>query len=476
MNPTEKSNSLNQSKEEENYFQLFNFLKFKKILFPLLIVAFLLIIKQFITNNFQILKHTDPGLLNLLSYSRSQHDFPVWVNIFNTFIEILIIIVLLCWEAVYEKKYDKIKFILLLCLPSIAINFITTYSDLYESGDKSPYYIIYSILSYFSYYSLYGLFRGKILYGKKLSFMGYLIGMIALISLATLYQKIASVLLMSDFLTPLYSYGLVLTSLFFPLSVFYFFFLSDAGFSFKNLVKIPTIALVEKEKFIVHFSFLFTALLAFHLFFTENFSSSWFDYESSDYWGFVSNLYIIGKLIFKVAFVYLIFSQLLLVQLGALKRRPLWIYLLSFVPVVNLIPLFLFYRKSAPVTNEEYYTIADKDERNRSSLQLFILFSIMVYSIYKYGGLVGSQESFLIIAAITVFYSLVLFLRIGVWITIGILGIVVVLLLFQDIPTGLYYLGFASYCAIGLYNLHVALFWETEEWIDIDENTELSSN
>lgn len=36
--------------------------------------------------------------------------------------------------------------------------------------------------------------------------------------------------------------------------------------------------------------------------------------------------------------------------------------------------------------------------------------------------------------------------------------------LFQDVPTGLYYTCVLIYGAIGLYNVHIALFWKAEEW------------
>lgn len=477
MNTTETTNLFEKPEEAANYFQLFSFKNFKKILYPLAIIALLLILKQALTDHFSVTNRNNAGVLGLLNSFNNHRDFPVWVKTVNLIIEILIIMISLCWEAVSLKKYDTLKWMLLLGLPSIVINIIITYSDLYESGTKSSFYLIYSILSYFSFYAFYGLLRGKILYEKKLSFTGYLIGLIAVVSIDKLYQKIASILLANDFSTPLFSYGLILTRVFLPLSVFYFFFLSDAGFSFKNFVKMPSITLLTKEKFTAHFLILFTSLLAVHFFFTENLSIFQFDSMSSGYWNFVFSLYIIIKFITQLTLVYWVFSQLLLVQLGALGRKPLWIYVLSFIPVVNLLPLFFFFRKSVPVTHEEYYTIAPKEERNKWSLQLFILVSIIIYAFYKYARLgTGSQETFFIIGGIILFYSLILFLRIGIWITLGILGIAVIFLLIQDTRAGLYYFGIASYAVLGLYNLHLALFWETEEYVNIDENTAIQSN
>ena len=477
MNNTEKINLAENPKEEGNYFELFNLPKFKKIIFPLAIIALLLLIKQFIINNFSYIHQVNNGLGSLLDSYNNVHDAPVWANTINMLIEILIILVLLCWEAVTEEKYDKIKIILLLGLPSIAVTLISTYSDLYESGKGSAFYAVYSILGYLSFYSLYGLLRGKILYGKKLSFTGYLIGMFVIVSIHTLYQKIASVLLMNEVFSPVYKYGMTLTGIFIPLTVFYFFFVIDAGFSFKNFLKMPSISLLNKEQFTAHFLLLFTSLLALHFYFTENFSMYWFNDIDFTNWSFLFNLYIILINIFKIAFVYLLFSQLLLVQLGALGRRPLWIYLLSFVPIVNIAPLMFVYRKSAAFTNTEDFIIQDRDERNRSSLQLFILFSLVVYAIYKYVRLdVTSENSILILGTIILMYSLILYLRIGIWITLGLLGIAVVVFLFQDIPTGLYYFSVASYAAIGFYNLHIALFWKVEESMESTENIESVNN
>lgn len=66
-------------------------------------------------------------------------------------------------------------------------------------------------------------------------------------------------------------------------------------------------------------------------------------------------------------------------------------------------------------------------------------------------------------------YSLILFRRIAVWIALGIVGILVVIFSVQDITNGFYYFAFSFYVALGLYNLHVALFWNAEELAEIEE-------
>lgn len=80
------------------------------------------------------------------------------------------------------------------------------------------------------------------------------------------------------------------------------------------------------------------------------------------------------------------------------------------------------------------------------------------------------QNLILLIGIVILFYIFLLFLRIGIWIMLGLTGIAMIFFLLQDIPSGLYYLVLLSYGAIGLYNLHIALFWTAEEWDEIDEN------
>jgi hypothetical protein len=476
---TEKINLLNKPKEDINYFYNFNFLKFKKILFPLAIVALLFIIKQIITNNFNTITHQNIGMLGMLNSFSQPSKLPLWAETINMIIEILIMMVIILWEAVDEKKYDKIKIILLLSLPSIASDLILTYSDIYNSPSSSSFSSFFFLFRYLNYYALYGAFRGKILYDKKLSLMGYIIGLLALISINTLYQKIDSVLPISDFTTSLYSYGQTLIRLFIPLSFFYFLFLSDAGFSFKGFIKMPSITLLTSKKFTAHFLFLFTSLLSVHLYFTDQFSIYWFQNMTASIGSIVSSLYQVVYIIFKIVFVYLLFSQLLLSQLGALGRRPLWIYMLSFIPVVNLFSLVFFYRNNVSLVGTDGYTedIEQKEDRNRLFLQLFILSLVTLYAIYKFRALdISGQNLTLMISAIVVLYIFILFHRIGVWIAIGLLGIAVLFFLFQDIPTGFYYLAVLSYGAIGLYNLHITLFWQAEEYDSIPENTETEEN
>lgn len=115
---------LNELNEETNYFYYFNFSKFKNILYPLAIAAFLFIIRQFITNNFYISRPGRYGMLELLDPLNSAKELPIWAEILNKFIGILIMIIILCWETIYEKKYDKIKFILLLFLPSLGLDIL----------------------------------------------------------------------------------------------------------------------------------------------------------------------------------------------------------------------------------------------------------------------------------------------------------------------------------------------------------------
>ncbi|WP_431243434.1 hypothetical protein ACQ9BO_01950 [Flavobacterium sp. P21] len=189
--------------KEANYFYHFNFLKFKKILLPLAFIAFLFIIKQFITNHFNTSKLGGPGLLGMYEPFT---ELPFWVKTVNLLFDILITFTILCWEAIYLKKYDKIKFIVLLALPSIGIDTVVAYSNLYETVLKSSFFLPFMILSYFHCYVLYGALRRKILYGEKISLIGFLIGMIGLVSINQLYQKVGSVVLLSsDFLAPIYS-------------------------------------------------------------------------------------------------------------------------------------------------------------------------------------------------------------------------------------------------------------------------------
>ncbi|MRX69250.1 hypothetical protein SAMN06265349_10463 [Flavobacterium resistens] len=463
---------LDKPEERTNYFYNFNFSKFKTILYPLAIVAFLFIIKQFIINNFHI--PGMPGMMGLLGAFdsfNSAKELPIWAEIINRFIDILILVIMLCWEAVYEKKYDKIKFILLICLPSIVLNTLHFYTNLGKSETSESILSIFFIINFFPTYALYGALRGKILYGKKLSLIGYFIGLICIVSISTIYQKIGSSILVNDFYISIYSYGSALVKVFSPLSFFYFLFLSDAGFSFKNFIKMPSVSLLSNKSFTIHFTILFTSLLALHLNFTENFSEHWFGDLNSRLSIIVYSIFEFLSIILQIAFVYLLFSQLLLLQLTALRRRPLWIYLFSFIPVINLIPLVFFFRKSIPLTNTEYFEMEDNEQRNRSLLQFFILFLASVYGIYKFIGLGLSRENliYLILTFISL-YILILYIRIGVWIAFTLLSIATIFFLFQDMPTSLYYTCVLFYGGIGLYNLHIALFWKAKEWDEIDEN------
>ncbi|KUJ61126.1 hypothetical protein AR687_14430 [Flavobacteriaceae bacterium CRH] len=457
--------------EETNYFNHFNFSKFKNILYPLAIVAFLFIIRQFITNNFYISRPGGHGMLELLDPLNSAKELPIWAEILNKFIGILIGIVMICWEAIYEKKYDKIKFALLICLPSVALNLMYLYSNFYGSQTPKALSIIYFIMGFFPTYALYGALRGKILYGKKLSLIGYLIGIIAIVSISPIYQKLGSLMLKNDLFIPIYSYGSAVSNVFIPLSFFYFIFLSDAGFSFENFIKMPSASFITNKKFTTHFIILSTSLFALHLNFTENFSQHWFGYMSSKFEIIFYSMFEFFRVILQVAFVYLLFSQLLLLQLSVLRRRPLWIYFLSFVPVINLITLFLFFRKSIPLSNAEYLEMEDKEQQNRSFLQLFILFFATVYCIYKFIAIGLSRENLIyMILAIILLYIFILYFKFGIWIAFGLLGIMAIYFLLQDMSTGLYYTCVLIYGAIGLYNLHIALFWTSEEWDIIDEN------
>jgi hypothetical protein len=462
---------LNELNEETNYFYHFNFSKFKNILYPLAIVAFLFIIRQFITNNFYISRPGGYGMLELFDPLNSAKELPIWAEILNGFIGILITIIMLCWEAVYEKKYDKIKFVLLICLPYATLYVINVYSNFYGSGTPKSLSTIYFIMSFFPTYALYGALRGKILYGKKLSLIGYLIGIIAIVSISPIYQKLGSLMLKNDLLTPVYSYGSAVSNVFIPLSFFYFIFLSDAGFSFKNFIKMPSASFITNKKFTAHFIILSTSLFALHLNFTENFSQHWFGDMNSRFEIIFYSIFEFFRIIFQVAFVYLLFSQLLLLQLTALRRRPLWIYFFSFIPVINLIPLFLFFRKSIPLSNVEYLEMEDKEQQNRSFLQLFILFFATVYGIYKFIAIGLSRENLIyLILAVILLYIFILYFKIGIWIAFGLLGIMAIYFLYQDMPTGLYYTCALIYGAIGLYNLHIALFWTAEEWDKIEES------
>ncbi|WP_431243435.1 hypothetical protein ACQ9BO_01955 [Flavobacterium sp. P21] len=75
------------------------------------------------------------------------------------------------------------------------------------------------------------------------------------------------------------------------------------------------------------------------------------------------------------------------------------------------------------------------------------------------------------IAIFVALYILILYVRIGVRIVLALLGFIAVFALYQDLPTGLYYTCLITYAAIGLYNLHIALFWTAEEWDEIEENS-----
>ncbi|MHC0439478.1 hypothetical protein [Flavobacterium sp. 3-210] len=463
---------LDKPEEKTNYFYNFNFLKFKKIFYPLAIATLLFIIKQFITNNFYISQSSrGPGMLDLIDTINSAKELPIWAEIINKFVDILIMVVLLCWEAVYEKKYDKIKFVLLLCLPSIVLNTLHFYTN-FDNSETSEFILsIFFIINFFPTYALYGALRGKILYGKNLSLTGYFIGLISIVSISTIYEKIGSLILINDFLISIYSYGNALIKVFSPLSFFYFLFLSDAGFSFKNFIKMPAVSLLTSKKITIHFTILFTSLLALHLNFTENFSQHWFGDLNSRFSIILYSIFEFFRIILQIAFVYLLFSQLLLLQLGALRRRPLWIYLFSFIPIINVIPLFFFFQKSTPLTNTEYFEMEDNEQRNKSLLQFFILFLASVYGIYKFIGLGLSRENliYLILTVISL-YILILYFRIGVWIVLTLLSIATIFFLFQDMPTSLYYTCVLLYGGIGLYNLHIALFWTAKEWDEIDEN------
>ncbi|WP_035652687.1 hypothetical protein [Flavobacterium sp. ASV13] len=462
---------LDKPKDETNYFYHFNFSKFKKILYPLAIAALLFIIKQFITNNFYIPRSGGLGLLDAFDSFDSAKELPVWAEIINKIIDILIMVVVLCWEAVYEKKYNKIKFILLLFLPSTVLDIVYMYAGLNRLEFLNSLYSIYFIMNFFPTYSLYGVFRRKILYGEKLSLMGYLIGMITVISISTIYQKIGSVILINDFLTSLYSYGNALIKVFIPLSFFYFIFLSDAGFSFKNFIKMPATSLLTNKNFTAHFIILFSSLFALHLNLTENVSQYAFAVVDPTFSTILYTLLTFFRIILQIAFVYLLFSQLLLLQLSALRRKPLWIYFFSFIPVINLIPLFLFFRKSIPLTDTQYFEVQNKDQQNRSLLQFFILFLATIYAIHTIAKIGLSREYLIcLVLPAVLLYVFILYFRFGIWIAFTLVGIAILFFLFQDMETGLYYTCLLLYGAIGLYNLHIALFWTAKEWDEIEEN------
>lgn len=458
---------LDDQKKEANYFYHFNFTKFKKILLPLAIIALLLVIKQFIINNFNISKSGGVGLLGILT---PFIELPIWARSLNMIIDMLILAITLCWEAVYEKKRDKIKIMLLLGLPSAIFVIIKAYPSSYDLVISNPFSLtLISILSYFPSYALYGAFRRKILYGKKISLLGYLIGLIAIVNINALYQKLASLLLIDEFSTSFYSYGTSITTVFIPLSFFYFIFLADAGFSFKNFTKMPSASLLTNNQFTIHFVILFTYLIALHFNFTEKFPQDFKDINFRIL-SILNALIDFIHIIFQLTFIYLLFSQLLLVQLTALRRRPLWIYLFSFVPVINLFPLLFYFRKRTPLTNTEFLEIDDTERQNRSYLQLFILLLVSAYGIYKFIGFGLSRENLIyLIAAFVALYVVILYFRIGVWIALALLGLTTIFALYQDLPTGLYYTCICSYGAIGLYNLHIALFWTAEEWDEIEE-------
>ncbi|MEN2414644.1 hypothetical protein [Flavobacterium mesophilum] len=459
---------LEDKKKEANYFKNFNFLKFKKILLPLAIIILLLVIKQFIINNFNITKSGGLGLAGILT---PFVELPIWAKTINMIIDLLIMVAILCWEAVYEKKYDKIKIVLLLGLPSTVFFIIKAYSGFYDFVVSSPFPLaLISILSYFPSYALYGAFRGKILYGKKISILGYLIGLIALINIDALYQKLVSIVLIDELGSSIYSYGTSIIMVFIPLSFFYFIFLLDAGFSFKNFTKMPPASFLTRNKFTLHFVILFTFLISLHLNFTENFSVSWFTNIDASILDVLGALNSFIHVIFQIVFVYLLFSQLLLLQLTALRRRPLWIYLFSFVPVINLFTLVFYFRKRTPLTNNEFLEIEYTDEQNRSYLQLFILILVSTYGIYKFIGLGLDRENLIyIISGFIVLYILILYFRIGVWIALALLGLATIFCLYRDLTTGLYYACVFSYGAMGLYNLHISIFWKAEEWDEIQE-------
>lgn len=463
----------NQPKEEINYFYHFNFLKFKAIIFPLAIIAFLLIIKQFIINNFSVSSVGGSGLSGMLIPFRGPQNLPLWANILNTLINALIIIIALCWEAVNEKKFDKLKYLLLLCLPAILSDIIFTFSDLRESYANSPFFILYFALGYLQPYALYGLLKGKILYSKEISFLGYLIGMFTSISIEALYQKTVSVLTFSDFYGSASPYEVVFFRLFSILTFFYFIFLLDAGFSFRNFIKMPTAAFLSYKKFTIHFSLLFTSFLAVHLVFTEQFSVNWFNSSGPNISGIYNNIYTVIRVIFQITFVYLLFSQLLLSQLAALRRRPFWIYLLSFIPVINLIPFLFFFLKNTPLTNEKYLEIEENENQRKSYFQVFLLLLLSAYAIYKFIRLELNRQDLIYLSGLVILlYIFIIYFRKGVWIGFAILAMGFLFFLLQDRPNGFYYFCILAYAAIGIYNLHIAIFWEAPEWTEIDENIE----
>lgn len=466
-------NLLNQPEEEINYFYHFNFSKFKAVTFPLAIIALLLIIKQFVTNNFSISHGGGAGLLGMLTPFRGPQSLPMWANILNTIIDILTLIITLCWEAFNEKKFDKLKYILLLCLPAILSNIISTFSDLRESYDNSSFFIIYVLLGYLQPYALYGALRGKILYGKKISFLGYLIGMFTLINIDALYQKTVSILTFSDFYGSVPSYEIVFSRLFAILSFFYFILLLDAGFSFKSFIKIPATAFLSYKKFTMHFFLLFTSFLAVHFVFTEQFSVNWFSSLAPSISRTYYDIYTAIRVVFQLTFVYLLFSQLLLLQLGALRRRPLWIYLVSFIPIVNLIPLLFFFRKNTPLTDAEYLEIEQDENQRKLYFQAFLLFAVSVYAFYKFIGLGLNLQNLICLTGIVIaLYISIIYFRKGVWIGFALLALGSLFFFYKEIPSGFYYFCVFSYGAIGIYNLHIAIFWESPEWAEIEENIE----
>jgi len=122
--------------------------------------------------------------------------------------------------------------------------------------------------------------------------------------------------------------------------------------------------------------------------------------------------------------------------------------------------------------------IEGKQDRNRLLLQLSILSLAILYGFYQFTTLdFGDQTLTLLIGVIILFYIFVLFVRIGLWIAFGLFGIAMIFfLLKEDLPTGLYCFGALSYGAIGLYNLHIALFWQAEEYDIIPENIETNES
>ncbi|MFD2942163.1 hypothetical protein [Flavobacterium notoginsengisoli] len=466
-------NVLDQPKEETNYFYHFNFSKFKAITFPLAIIAVLFVIKQLIINNFSVSSAGGAGLSGMLISFRGPQNLPLWANILNTIINALILIIALCWEAVNEKKFDKIKYLLLLCLPAILSDIISTFTDLHESYDNSFFYIIYFTLGYLYPYALYGALRGKILYGKKINFLGYLIGMFTSINLDALYQKIVSILTFRDFYGSVSSYEIIFSKLFTILSFFYFILLLEAGFSFKNFIKMPATAFLNYKKFAIHFSLLFTSFLAVHFVFTEQFSVNWFSSLAPSISRTYYDIYTVIRVLFQLTFVYLLFSQLLLLQLGALRRRPFWIYLASFIPVINLIPLLFFFRKNTPLTDAEYLEIEQDENQRKLYFQAFLLFIISVYAFYKFIGLGLNRQDLICLTGIVIaLYISIIYFRKGVWIGFAVLALGILFFFYQEIPSGFYYFCVFSYGAIGIYNLHIAIFWESPEWAEIEENIE----